>query len=253
MLFAAQSRDEYMQRIGGGTRNCGLWQDRSRGNINAIINNHIDLLGESVKERTLLTQVNSFKGLDGTQTHGKKPQTFLDGLFTTLNLPFVAYLDEEGLLEKHKHREPRLRNYAPQDAKSFFYWPSIGFTCSGSERYCFLYARAWLRTFCNILRIAGFINPGQIDFGDNGIKFLAPKASVFLGDYAEGSCCWEEDTKEPWAKTPDGSLFLSFGYRGLSEMWLDARTYGGIAKVFQTTSAYSITYAILGAKAHCET
>jgi hypothetical protein len=36
---------------------------------------------------------------------------------------------------------------------------------------------------------------------------------------------WQEDTKEPWAKLPDGSLFLSFGFRGLSPMWLDKRTF----------------------------
>lgn len=37
MLFAVQSQDEYMKRIGGGMQNNGLWRDKSGGTLDAII------------------------------------------------------------------------------------------------------------------------------------------------------------------------------------------------------------------------
>ncbi len=58
----------------------------------------------------------------------------------------------------------------------------------------------------------------------------APTYPVFLGDLAQGCYCWGEDKKESWAKIPDGCLFLWFGYRGLSNMWLDFRTSPRIKK-----------------------
>jgi hypothetical protein len=58
----------------------------------------------------------------------------------------------------------------------------------------------------------------------------APTFPVFLGDHAQGCYSWGEDKKESWAKIPDGCLFLSFGYRGLSNMWLDFRTLPAIKR-----------------------
>lgn len=230
MLFAAQGEDEYMKRIGGGMHNFGLWRDKSKGPLDTIINLHFDRLADSLQERTLLAEINSFKELNpkiGTQSH----QKFFDGLFAKLNAPFVSFFDDSNLMEKYKRAEPGLGEYDAKKAKEFFCAPSIGFTTFGSEMYCYWHAASWLRAFLNILRIAGFINPGQMNFGPTDINFLGPKAAVFLGTYSQGCYCWEEDAREPWAKTPDGSLFLSFGYRGLSKMWLDSRTYGGIEKV----------------------
>ena len=231
MLFAVQSQDEYMKRIGGGMQNNGLWRDKSGGTVDAIINVHFDRLNNSLRERTLLTEINSFEELNpnlGTKSH----QKFFGDLFTKLGFPFVAFFDDGYLMDKYKQAEPGLIEYGEKKAKEYFCAPSIGFTTFGSEIYCYEYARAWLRTFFNILRIAGFINPGQINFGHTDIQFLGPKASVFLGTYSQGCYCWNEDTREPWAKTPDGCIFLSFGYRGLSKMWLDVRTYPGIEQIF---------------------
>ena len=47
-----------------------------------------------------------------------------------------------------------------------------------------------------------------------------------------GSFSWDEDTKKPWERIPDGCLFLSFGYRGLTKLFLDSRTFGGIKKFY---------------------
>lgn len=73
-----------------------------------------------------------------------------------------------------------------------------------------------------MLRIACFINPGQIEFSLDA-KMEPPTFPVFLGRLAQGAYQWQEDKKESWEKLPDGSLFRSWGFRGLSNMWLDQR------------------------------
>lgn len=231
MLFAAQSEDEYMKRIGGGMHNFGLWREKTSGTVDVIINLHFDRHAKTLQQRTLLTEVNSFEELNpnlGTKAH----QKFFEELFAKLGMPFVAFFDDGHLLAKYQNAEPGLINYDEKKAREFFCAPSIGFVVFGSENYCYWHAAAWLRTFFNILRIAGFIHPGQMNFGNTNVQFLGPKTSVFLGTYSQGCYNWLEDTREPWAKSPDGSLFLSFGYRGLSKMWLDARTYPGIERIF---------------------
>ncbi len=108
------------------------------------------------------------------------------------------------------------------DAKKFFSAPSLGYTTVGTENYCFWHGTVWLRTFLNVLRIASFTNPGQIDFFLDA-KMEPPTFPVFLGRHSQGSYQWHEDEKESWQKIPDGSLFRSWGFRGLSNMWLDNR------------------------------
>ncbi|HUB86336.1 MAG TPA: hypothetical protein VMB22_00475 [Verrucomicrobiae bacterium] len=233
LLFAAQDEDEYMKRIGGGMKNFGLWRDKSNGTVDQIIERKFEALASSLEKRTLLAEVNSFVELNPNQSR-KTHQKFFEELFAKLEAPFVAFFDDGNLLAKHKSAEPNWREeyYDEKRAREYFCAPSIGFTAEGSEVYCYWYAQAWLRTFFHVLRIGGFIHPGQQNFGDNGVKFMGVKSSVFLGEHAQGCFNWQEDTKVPWAKTADGSLFLSFGYRGLAQMWLDVRTYTGIERVF---------------------
>jgi hypothetical protein len=95
----------------------------------------------------------------------------------------------------------------------------------GSYTYVYFYGSAWLRTLLNLLRIGSFGHPGQIDFGQSGVPLIAPLGPGFLEDHSQGAYCWDEDSKVPWLKVPDGCLFLSFGYRGLSKMWLDTRIF----------------------------
>jgi hypothetical protein len=48
---------------------------------------------------------------------------------------------------------------------------------------------------------------------------------VWLGSRAEAAYSWSEGAFESWRKSPDGNLFVSFGYRRLSNIWLDNRTF----------------------------
>jgi hypothetical protein len=80
-----------------------------------------------------------------------------------------------------------------------------------------------------MLRIAGFIHAGQREF-TLGSQMEPPIFPVFLGMHAHGAYQWGEDKKESWEKLPDGCLFRSFGFRGLSNMWLDHRNFSGIKK-----------------------
>jgi hypothetical protein len=108
LLFAAQNEDEYMQRIGGGMRNFGLWRYKSSGTVDEIIEQRFEALGDSLKERTLLAEANSFIGLDPNQA-GKAHQKFFEELFAKLDAPFVAFFDDGNLLAKYKSAEPSFR------------------------------------------------------------------------------------------------------------------------------------------------
>ena len=226
MLFAVSSEDEYERRVGGGSyvdeNNFVVpWNKKSDG-IDALVDEYLDRLEAFQSKKTLITKINSF------HDHSSNLQDFFDQLFQKLGYPFTAYAEERQLIEKHKELEPDLKKYDLEDAKRFFYSPSIGFTVFGSSIYCRWYASAWLRTFLCLLKIAGFLNPGQKDFGQSGVEIMAPTFPVFLGSHSEGCFYWEEDEKEAWEKIPDGCLWRSFGYRGISEMALDIRTFNGI-------------------------
>jgi hypothetical protein len=224
LLFACKSEHEYLQRGGGpyffDDRFSGVrWTERSE-KVDILVARRISQLETAICERTLVTTVNSFTSLRGDAN----VQKGFDELFAKLGLPYDGFFDEDYLVEKHEEWEPGLRNYDKREAQLFYCAPSIGFTTSGSREYCFWRSVMWLRTFLNLLRVASYIHPGQIDFGRD-VKMTPPRVPVFLGEHAQGMFKWDEYKNESWAKIPDGSLFLSFGYRGLSEMWLDRRTW----------------------------
>jgi hypothetical protein len=230
LLFAVKNKKEFDQRFGGGfifseSEFVFVWEERANG-IDAVISDHLERLDNTITEKTLITEISHFN------THSGDPKKFLENLFIKLDLPFVCFFDDDTLIKKHKELEPGLKDHTLSGAKSFFCSPSIGFTSIGSSRYVYLYASAFMRTFLNLLRIAGFMYKPQMDFGQSNVEFTAPKAPVILGTHSSGCFCWEEDTKKPWEKIPDGCLFQSFGYRGLSKMWLDERSFGGMEKFF---------------------
>jgi hypothetical protein len=183
----------------------------------ALEDRYVSGLETDIQERTLISPINS---LNPDQRGTDQQQNFFEDLFQTLTIPLVIFLDD--LIEKHKQHEPGLGTYELDTAKKFFSAPSLGCTTTGTETYCFWLGTVWLRTFLNMLRIACFINPGQIDFFLNA-KMEPPTFPVFLGRHAQGAYQWQEDKKESWEKLPDGSLFRSWGFRGLSNMWLDLR------------------------------
>jgi hypothetical protein len=221
LLRAAESEKEFQQR---GGRQALLanrailpsWADKGMV-FDALEDKYVSGLQTDIKERTLISPINS---LNADQQGMGQQQNFFEDLFQALGAPLVIFLD--GLIERHKLREPGLRTYELDTAATFFSAPSLGCTTTGTETYCFWVGTIWLRTFLNMLRVACFINPGQIEFFLNA-KMEPPTFPVFLGRHAEGMYQWQEDKKESWEKLPDGSLFRSWGFRGLSNMWLDQR------------------------------
>lgn len=227
LVYATNSEHEYLQRRGGYSlfREAGStvrWEERTEA-LPVLVDRHVAQLQAEIEKRTLVAPISSF--LPNGQTGGV--QVFFDALFAKLRFPFESFIDNENLIEKHKQLEPGLPAYDQTPANRFFCAPSIGFTTRGSREYCFWYSSMWLRTLLNLLRIAGYIHPGQMDFGRDA-KMDPPTYPVFLGEHAQGSFQWHEDKKQAWVKIPDGCLFRSFGYRGLSSMWLDHRTFGRI-------------------------
>ncbi|MBA7622596.1 hypothetical protein ES703_29974 [subsurface metagenome] len=177
MLFAVKTEDEYRRRVGAVS-----WVDeydfavpwtKKNNGVDSLIDEYLDRLETFQKERTLIAEINSFHVDSAPQ------QVFFDQLFQKLNFPFSWYLDEGQFIDKHKILEPGLRKYDLDDAKRFFCSPSLGYTTFGSLTYCYRYAFAWLKTFLCILKISGFLTPGQIDFGQSGVEIMAPTFPVF--------------------------------------------------------------------------
>ena len=232
MMFAVDDEQAYVQRVGIHLLDDFYfnipWDKKSNG-VDSLIDEYLDNLENLQKQRTLIVEINSFNSDSANQA---KQQAFFEQLFGELGFAFSCYLDETQFIDKYRSLRPGLTNYDLESAKKFFCAPSLGFTTFGSSTYCFWYASAWLRTFLCLLKIAGFLFRGQIDFGGWEVKLIPPTYPVFLGTYSTGCACWEEDKKELWEKVPDGCLFRSFGYRGISLMWLDQRTFKGITNFF---------------------
>jgi hypothetical protein len=205
LLRVVRDEQEFQQRSGAQSlfENQNLrpkWTDKATAFDN-LEDQYVSTLEFDVKERTLVTPINS---LNATKPGEPNHQDFFADLFSTLGLPLKSFVDVKA------------------EEKEFFAAPSIGCTVTGTENYCFQHGIVWLRTFLNMLRIGAFIYPGQRDFFLNA-KMEPPTFPVFLGRHAQGSYQWREDEKEPWQKFPDGCLFRSWGFRGLSNMWLDGR------------------------------
>lgn len=226
LLFACKSEREYGQRRGVSSIFEGSqvsWTERATA-VDALVEKYISLLETQIRERVLLSHVSSFKTIEPAQT---TPREFFDQLFAALKLPFVCFFDDARLIADHQQLEPGLRAYDQVGAVKFFSASSIGHRASGSREYCLWYSSMWLRTLFNLIRVGGYIHPGQRSFGWD-TRMNAPTYPVFLGDHAAGVLKYDQDKWECWAKIPDGCFFLSFGYRGISDMWLDRRTFPGI-------------------------
>ncbi len=232
LLFAAKTEQEYIQRSGGGLflgdqTFAFWWEERERG-IDFVIDNHFERLAESISEKTLLSEIKLFETLQGLG----EPSIFFRDLFTKLNLPFEVFFDDSYLIEKYKVYCPNAQSHTQENAKRYFCAPSIGVKVFGSNGYVYTYGSVWLRTLLSMLRIGAFIHRSQIDFGYEIKDTLALTTPVIAGTNSHGVFSWNEDAKRPWEKLPDGSLFLSYGYRGISQMWLDNRLFPGIEKFF---------------------
>jgi hypothetical protein len=224
LRFACKTSTEFGQRCGGSfpilvdPALVIRWEE-DRDNVDALVNRHVLQLRASARERTLLSTINGISALSGDTNH----QISFEKLLASVGLPFVCFFDGDHLLKKHKQLEPGLISDDIDRAREFFDAPSIGFKKSGSREYCFWYSAAWLRTLLNVLRVANYIHPGQINFGWPDVQMTPPKYPVFLGEHSKGFYKWDEDMSQSWAKIPDGCFCLSFGFRGLARAWFDRR------------------------------
>lgn len=231
LLFASKTEEEFGQRCGGlyplavDPALILRWNERAE-RADVLIERHITGLEAGIKERTMVSHISSI----ATSRQDENPQAPFEALLATLGLPFVCFFDGDHLIQRHRELEPGLTSYDQERATRFFSAPSIGFKATGSKNYCFWYSTMWLRTFLNLLRIASYIYPGQVDFGMDNVQMTAPTFPVFLGEHSQGAYKWDEDKSESWAKIPDGCLFRSFGFRGLSKVWFDRRTLPNIEK-----------------------
>jgi hypothetical protein len=225
LLFASKDEESFTHRAGEGMKALGIWHHKP-AKIDEAIETFFEWIKDSIQERTLLTQLSSMVGLGANdwEPDYAAVQKFFEQVFQNLDAPFVAFVNPAGLMEKYKQLEPGYAEHTEIRCKQYFYTPSVGFRITGSESYCYRYASAWLRSFLQLLRIAGFVGAPQID-SHKDVSFLPPKGPVFLGEYAEAAYSWIEGEFEPWDKSPDGNLFVSFGYRRLSNIWLDVRTF----------------------------
>lgn len=232
LLLAAKSEQEFKQRSGHVSlfANRAIfpsWTDKGV-KFDQLEDKYVSGLETGIRERTLLSHISS---LNPDKPNPGSQQAFVEDLFSSLGMPFVSFLDDD-LVKKHTQYEPSLRSYDSAEAKRFFSAPSLGFTITGTENYCLIHASIWLRTFLNMLRVAAFIYPGQMEF-DVGHQIESPTYPVFLGAHARGSFQWDEDKKESWEKLPDGCLSRSWGFRGVSNMWLDHRNCPKIKEFMQ--------------------
>lgn len=222
LLFSCQTEQEYIQRSGGSSFMeeppfIFRWEEHNQ-TVDEVILTHLELLNPTLTERTLATEITNFN----THPNMGNASEFFSQLSTKLNLSLSIHLNDNslpgGVVDDGSHR--------PETGR-------VAFTATGTYTYVYFYASAQLRTFLNILRIAGFLYKGQVDFGMWKIVIMAPTSPWFLNtNEMGGGYSWKEDEKKPWEKIPDGCLFLSFGYRGISTLFLDNRTFAGIEKVF---------------------
>jgi hypothetical protein len=233
LLLAINNEQEFNQRSGlvslfANRAIFPIWTDKGM-KFDQLEDKYVSGLETDIRERTLLSHISS---LNPDQLKPGSQQAFFEDLFSSLSVPFISFLDED-LVKKHTQYEPGLRSYDSAEAREFFSAPSLGFKITGTNNYCFVRGSIWLRTFLNMLRIAAFIYPGQMEF-DIGHQMEPPTFPVFLGAHAHGSFQWNEDKKESWEKLPDGCLSRSWGFRGVSNMWLDLRNCPSIKEFMLT-------------------
>nr|WP_320000135.1 hypothetical protein [uncultured Draconibacterium sp.] len=174
--------------------------NRKKENLNTLIDYYFERLLSLLKDNTLIIEINSFKG------NTNSIQTFFDNLFSSLDKRFKAYISNNSTGTKKTNA-------------------SIGFKVYGSMCYSRWYANAWLKSFMSILKIGGFLYSSQVNYGWDYAEQPISTYPVFLGTSTSGCFVYNEDTKKPLVKIPDGCLCHSFGNRSITNMWFDIKTF----------------------------
>ncbi|TLX72838.1 hypothetical protein E9993_17000 [Labilibacter sediminis] len=234
LLKSCKSNEDYRKKVAGLNYVDEFdffipWEKRNIS-LDDLIQEYFERLKSKIVEHTLIIEINSFNG------NTYQIQSFLDNLFKSLNYPFKSYIDPSYVINEHKRLES-LTESDFESAKTYFNSPSIGFSATGSLLYCRSYSNFFLKSFLSLLKVGGFIYPGQVEFGGNvATAIQAPNFPVFLGTSSIGLFVWDEDKKEPLTKIPDGCLSRSFGNRSMSKMWLDIRTFHKISNFISDNS-----------------
>jgi len=129
LLRATSTEEEYRQRHGGFAHAHEFhalirWTERT-DSMDVLINRYFTKLETEIRERTLLTHINSFDSSRPDKTD-QYPQGFFDDLFASLHLPFVCFFEGDPLVEKYERIEPGLLSYDLDEAKQFLCAPSFG-------------------------------------------------------------------------------------------------------------------------------
>lgn len=219
LIFVSKDQQSFYIRS-----NCRyLWDKKSDG-IDKILTDDFESLGQSIRKRTLATPVNSYNDEE-------KLESLVENVAAEIKAPFEAFINDKLLIEKHKQWCHCTTDCTLEDAKQHFKAPSLTFSIEGTPLFCRMYAGSWNRTLLNLIRVTGFISPCVMSFGDGNVKYMAPLGSSFIDTGEIGCFNWQQDKLEPWRKIPDGCLFLSFGFRGLSEICVDGRTLPEMKKL----------------------
>lgn len=225
LIKASTNIDTYRERTIG----CNLYDefdffipwDRRNDDYETLLEEYFERLRNQLSTNTLIVPIKSFKG------NYYLIQSFFDELFKELGYPYIAFIFEDYIIQKHKEFG-RLDESNYERAQRYFSSPSIGFSIHGSSLYCRWYSNMLLKPLVSLTKIAGFIYPGQVEFGGNLAEVMAPTYPVFLEKATTGCFMWDEDKKEPILKVPDGCLSRSFGNRSVTNMWLDIRNFKNI-------------------------
>lgn len=147
--------------------------------FNELTKGYFERLSSFQNNNTLITHISSYKGSNF------EIQRFLDGVFHKLNFPFRAYFDDSVIKENYLKRNGEWADFDKDRANRYFSAPSIGFECYGSKLYCRWHSNIWLKSIISLLKIGGFIHPGQIEYGFN-IRDASSYASNFFGHGCNG-------------------------------------------------------------------
>ncbi len=234
LLKACNTEQEFIQRSDGRSffeepPFIFTWKEKEES-IENIIEKHILSLEKTIIKRAVVVEVSELRDFDTEKTRSE----FFDEFFARFDPAYRAYIDFDPTKRLVRFNKAYSDLYPGVNPNSISHCPmAFSYEAEGSWTYVYFIGSARLRAMLNVLRIAAFLYPGQVDFGTSGVEIMAPSSPYMLRpEEMGGGYSWDEDKRKPWEKIPDGVLFLSFGYRGIVKMFLDGRNFGGVEKVF---------------------
>lgn len=125
------------------------------------------------------------------------------------------------------------------NAIEFLSCPSIVFVGKGSPHLIYQKSCTSLRILCDLLRIAGFLNPGQISSDVDGMKIYT--ASMKTPGSVGTTFNWDEEGQHIAERRPDGNLYQSHGHRQVGKMYIDSRNYGSFVSLVEEWNEWIVS------------